>query len=346
MYKSLIRPILFKFDPESIHNFTLSLVSNNILDRVLKPFYFFENEKLNVKIGNLTFRNPIGLAAGMDKDCTALTSWDTFGFGFAEIGTVTPIAQEGNPKPRMFRLPEQNSIINRLGFNNCGTDQFVKNIRDSREDISPDFIVGVNIGMNKRTPLENAYQDYLYSFEKLFEHADYFTINVSSPNTEGLRELQQKKYLRNILELLQQLNGELTKLYGPNLKDVFLKISPDLTPSELDDILECALEFKITGIVATNTTVSRNGLPKNKHYEEGGLSGKPLRDLSNYIICYIKEKAGDKLHIIGCGGIFNANDVKEKLDSGASLVQMYTGFVYEGPSAVKRIKKELVKINS
>jgi dihydroorotate dehydrogenase len=346
MYKSLVRPILFKFDPESIHNFTLGLLSHNVFDLVLKPFFHFEDPKLRVKVGNLEFRNPIGLAAGMDKNCTSLPAWDIFGFGFAEVGTVTPIAQEGNPKPRMFRLQEQHSIINRLGFNNLGADAFIKNIINAKDEISRDFIVGINIGKNKTTPLEEAFQDYTFSFEKLYEHADYFTINVSSPNTEGLRELQQKKYLRNILGSIQKLNEELSKLYTRNLIDVFLKISPDLTPTELDDILECAIENKITGVIATNTTVSRNGLPEDIKYEEGGLSGGLLKDLSNNVISYIKKSAGEKLHVIGCGGIFNTDDVKEKLDLGASLVQLYTGFVYEGPFVVKKLKKELVKIEA
>ncbi len=340
MYKSLLRPILFKFDPEKVHNFTIKMLSNEGFDNLIKPLFSFEDEKLNVKAGNLTFRNPIGLAAGMDKNCTAIESWDAIGFGFAEVGTVTPLEQEGNPKPRMFRLPEQNGIINRLGFNNSGADEFLKNIKERKPKTSPDFILGVNIGKNKRTELDDAYQDYKFSFEKLYEYADYFSINVSSPNTEGLRQLQQKKYLSEILKSLQKLNKELDEIYPSTYKDLYLKIAPDLTESELDDIIDVSIENKLTGIIATNTTISRDTLPPG-NYEEGGLSGKPLEPIANSVIKFIKQKAGDKLVIIACGGVMNPDDVKEKLDLGASLVQIYTGLVYEGPGLIKRIKKAL-----
>ena len=342
MYKHLIRPVLFKFDPEVIHNFTMKMLSLDIFNNLIRPFLYYENRNLEVQVGNLTFRNPIGLAAGMDKNCTALSGWDAFGFGFAEVGTVTPLPQDGNEKPRIFRLPGESGIINRLGFNNCGADEFLKNIEDKKEEVSKDFIVGVNIGKNKRTGLEEAYQDYKFSFEKLYEHADYFAINVSSPNTEGLRDLQQKKYLDEILKSLQELNKKLDELYSCKSKDIFLKIAPDLTHQEVDDIIQVSVDNNITGVIATNTTISRDTLPENA-YETGGLSGKPLRNLSNSIIKYVCDKAGDKLSVIGCGGIFDADDVKEKLDLGAKLVQLYTGFVYEGPFVVKRIKKKLVK---
>ena len=344
IYKHIIRPILFKFDAEKIHDFTMNMLSLGIINNIIKPFFKFENEKLAVKVGRLTFRNHIGLAAGMDKDCTALEAWDTFGFGFAETGTVTPLPQDGNPKPRMFRYPDDKAVINRLGFNNCGADGFLKNIHTQRDNISNDFIVGVNIGKNKRTPLEDAYQDYRFSFEKLFEYADYFTINVSSPNTEGLRELQQKKYLSEILKSLQTLNSELDKIYPGGEKDIYLKIAPDLTEGEIEDILEVTVENNLTGIIATNTTINREMLSSDKYYKGGGLSGKPLKSLANNVIKFIKDKAGDKLALIGCGGIFNADDVKEKLDLGASLVQIYTGFIYEGPYAVKKIKKGMIKV--
>lgn len=342
MYKHVIRPVLFKFDPEVIHNFTMKMLSLDIFDNLIRPFFHYENRNLEVKVGNLTFRNLVGLAAGMDKNCTALSSWDVFGFGFAEVGTVTPLPQDGNEKPRMFRLPEENGIINRLGFNNCGADEFLKNIIDKKEEISGDFIVGVNIGKNKRTGLEEAYQDYKFSFEKLYEHADYFAINVSSPNTEGLRDLQQKKYLDEILKSLQELNKKLDEVYSCKAKDIFLKIAPDLTHQEVDDIIQVSIDNGITGLIATNTTISRDTLTGSA-YETGGLSGRPLRDLSNSIIKYICDKADDKLSVIGCGGIFDADDVKEKLDLGAKLVQLYTGFIYEGPYVLKRIKKKLVK---
>ena len=342
LYKKIILPVLFKFDAEKIHNFTINLLSSNFVPSVIRPFFNFEDEKLRVKVGRLTFRNPIGLAAGMDKNCTALKSWNALGFGFAEAGTVTPLPQEGNEKPRMFRLHEYGGLINRLGFNNCGADEFKENLQKLKDELPDEFIVGVNIGKNKRTELDDAYQDYKFSFEKCFEHADYFTINVSSPNTEGLRQLQQRKYLNEILKLLQELNKELDEMYSSPAKDIYLKIEPDLTETELDDILQVSIDNNITGIIATNTTISRATLPEGK-YEEGGLSGKPLEPIANSVIKYIKKQAGDKLVIIACGGISSFDDVNEKLDLGASLVQFYTGLVYEGPGLVKRIKKGWVK---
>jgi len=342
IYKNLIRPVLFKFGPEEMHNFTMSLLSSGLVSSIIKPLFTYENSRLAVKAGSLTFSNPIGLAAGMDKNCEALPSWYSMGFGFAEVGTVTPLPQDGNPKPRMFRLPEYGGIINRLGFNNCGADKFEQNLDRMKEKIPDDFIVGVNIGKNKHTELDDAYQDYKFSFEKCFEQADYFSINVSSPNTEGLRQLQQKKYLDEILRSLQDLNKELDETYSSSTKDIYLKIAPDLTETELDDILQVSIDNHITGIIATNTTISRSTLPEGK-YETGGLSGKPLEAISNSVLRYIKKHAGDKLVLIACGGISSVDDVKEKLDIGAALVQIYTGLVYEGPGLVKRIKKELVK---
>ncbi|MCI0450062.1 MAG: quinone-dependent dihydroorotate dehydrogenase [Chlorobi bacterium] len=345
LYEKIIRPVLFQFDAEKIHNFTINLLTNNLLPGILNTLFKFGSEKLKVKAGRLTFKNRIGLAAGMDKNCTALKSWNALGFGFAEVGTVTPLPQEGNEKPRMFRLPEFGGIINRLGFNNCGADEFEENLARLKDELPEDFIVGVNIGKNKRTELDNAYQDYKFSFEKCFEHADYFTINVSSPNTEGLRQLQQRKYLNEILKSLQALNKELDEKYSSSAKDIYLKIAPDLTEAELDDVLGVSIDNNITGIIATNTTISRVTLPEGK-YEEGGLSGKPLEPIANSVIKYIKQKAGDKLVIIACGGVSSAGDVKEKLDLGASLVQIYTGLIYEGPGLIKRIKKGLVKQKS
>jgi dihydroorotate dehydrogenase len=341
IYQKIIRPVLFKFDPEKIHNFTINMLSGGFAPALLRPFLKFDDKKLEVKVGKLTFKNPIGLAAGMDKNATALSGWNAMGFGFAEAGTVTPLPQEGNEKPRMFRLPEYGGIINRLGFNNCGADQFEENLERVKDKLPKDFIVGVNIGKNKRTELDDAYQDYKFSFEKCFESADYFTINVSSPNTEGLRQLQQKKFLDEILRSLQELNRELDETYSSNAKDIFLKIAPDLTEAELDDIIQVSIDNGITGIIATNTTISRETLPEGK-YESGGLSGKPLEPIANSVIKYIKKEAGDKLAVIACGGVSSYDDVKEKMDLGASLVQIYTGLIYEGPGIVKRIKKEMI----
>jgi dihydroorotate dehydrogenase len=342
LYKKILLPLLFRFDPEKAHNFTIGLLSNGLTPSVLRMFLKYENENLKVKLGRLTFKNPIGLAAGMDKSCTALRSWNAMGFGFAEIGTVTPLPQQGNPKPRMFRLPEYGGIINRLGFNNCGADEFAENLERLKDKVPNDFVVGVNLGKNKHTELDDAYQDYKFSFERCFEHADYFTINVSSPNTEGLRQLQQKKFLNEILKSLQELNKELDETYSSSAKDIFLKIAPDLTEADLDDILQVSIDNGITGIIATNTTVSRATLPPG-NYEQGGLSGKPLEPITNSVVRYIKQHAGDNLAVIACGGVSSLDDVKEKLDLGASLVQLYTGLVYEGPGLVKKIKMGLVK---
>ncbi len=345
LYKKIIRPLLFDYDPEKIHNFTIKILSGGIAPGILRQFLKFEDSKLNIKVGKLTFRNPIGLAAGMDKNCTSMNGWDAMGFGFAEAGTVTPLPQEGNEKPRMFRLPEFGGIINRLGFNNCGADEFEENLKQTKENLPKDFIVGVNIGKNKRTELDDAYQDYKFSFEKCFEHADYFAINVSSPNTEGLRQLQQKKFLDEILRSLQGLNKELDDTYSDPKKDIFLKIAPDLTETELDDIIQVSIDNNITGIIATNTTISRATLPEG-NYESGGLSGKPLEPIANSVIKYVKKHAGEKLAVIACGGISSYEDVKEKLDMGASLVQIYTGLIYEGPGLIKEIKKNLIRNQS
>jgi dihydroorotate dehydrogenase len=342
LYKKIIQPALFRFDPEKVHDFTIKLLSGNIVPWIIRPFLKYEDKKLEVKVGRLTFKNPVGLAAGMDKGCTALRSWEAIGFGFAEAGTVTPLPQEGNEKPRMFRLPEFGGLINRLGFNNPGADKFEENLERMKEVLPDDFMIGVNIGKNKRTELDDAYQDYKFSFQRCFESADYFTINVSSPNTEGLRQLQQKKFLDEILRSLQGLNKELDDTYSSAAKDIFLKIAPDLTEAELDDIIQVSIDNNITGIIATNTTISRATLPEGK-YESGGLSGKPLEPIANSVIKYVKKHAGERLAVIACGGISSYDDVKEKLDLGASLVQIYTGLVYEGPGLVKLIKKEMAK---
>lgn len=344
LYKKLIRPVFFRFDAEKVHNFTINTLSKGFVPPLLKSLFKFENQKLSVKVGKLKFKNPIGLAAGMDKNAEALQSWNAMGFGFAEAGTVTPLPQEGNPKPRIFRLPEYGAVINRLGFNNCGADEFELNLQKAKDKLPNDFIVGVNIGKNKHTDLDDAYQDYKFSFEKCFEHADYFTINVSSPNTEGLRQLQQKKFLDEILKSVQTLNKELDETYSSSTKDIFLKIAPDLTEPELDDIIQVSIDNGITGLIATNTTISRATLPEGK-YESGGLSGKPLEPIANSVIKFVIKNAGGKLAVIACGGISQYDDVKEKLDIGASLVQLYTGLIYDGPGLIKRIKEDLISRN-
>ncbi|MCX7877108.1 MAG: quinone-dependent dihydroorotate dehydrogenase [Ignavibacteria bacterium] len=334
-YSKLIRPVLFRLDAEKAHDITIKILSKGILNPLIKSFCG-QVSHMPLKVGKLNFRNPLGLAAGFDKNSVALRSWDAMGFGFAEVGTVTPLPQEGNPRPRIFRITDHYAVINRLGFNNCGADQFEKNLRKQKEKLSKNFIVGVNLGKNKHTELDDAYHDYRFTFEKCFEDADYFTINVSSPNTEGLRQLQQKKYLNEILKSLQDLNTELDEKFSEKKKDIFLKISPDLTLAELDDVIDVCIDNKLTGIIATNTTVSRNTLPEGS-YEQGGLSGKPLREISNALIKHVVKLSEGKLIVIACGGVFSYDDFKEKIDLGASLVQIYTGLIYEGPCLPKKI---------
>lgn len=284
----------------------------------------------------LDFKNPVGLAAGFDKNALWIDELDCLGFGFIEIGTVTPKPQDGNPKPRLFRLKKDEALINRMGFNNEGVEEVVKNLKKRNSKI----IVGGNIGKNKLTENDDALSDYLTAFKGLLEFVDYFVVNVSSPNTPGLRDLQEKEPLKKILSALQFENQKYKK-------PVLLKIAPDLSDSQLDDIIEIVSETGIAGVIATNTTLSRNGLVTEIQTVEtigaGGLSGKPLKSRSTEVIRYLNKKGGGKFGIIGAGGIYNAQDAQEKLDAGASLVQVYSGFVYEGPGIAKNINKELIK---
>ncbi len=298
-------------------------------------------------IFNLQFSNTIGLGAGFDKNAKYLRELETLGFGFVEIGTVTPLPQPGNDKPRLFRLPKDKALINRMGFNNDGVKVIAKRLKDWKEKKSssrlptPDYrlIIGGNIGKNKITPNDEAWKDYEICFKELHPYVDYFVVNVSSPNTPGLRELQEKESLRKILSHLQTLNKEQTIS-----KPLLLKISPDLTTQQLDDIIDLTLEIKLDGIVATNTTISRDELSQEsgvRSRESGGLSGKPLQKKSTEIVKYISEKTNGRIPVIASGGIFTAEDAKEKFDAGASLVQVWTGFIYEGPRIVKDICKGL-----
>lgn len=280
----------------------------------------------------------MGLAAGFDKDASSFKQMAAFGFGFIEIGTVTPVGQEGNPKPRLFRLPSDEALINRMGFNNHGVEAAV----DRLEDIPEGIIIGGNIGKNKVTPNAEAIGDYEKCFHALYSKVDYFVVNVSSPNTPNLRELQDREPLTLLLNHLQTLNQQ-----KPDLKPILLKVAPDLTDNQLDDIVEIVLETGIAGLIATNTTISRDGLKTNESEVEkigvGGLSGRPLTSRSTEVIRYIHQKSGGKIPIIGVGGIHTAADAREKLDAGASLVQVYSGFVYEGPAMVKRINEGLIQ---
>ena len=342
-YKFL-KKILFLFDPEFIHKITFQFLK--ILFLLPKPFSFWQyflqikDDKLKKKVFGITFDNPVGLAAGFDKDAEIFDGLSSFGFGFVEIGTVTPLAQDGNPKPRLFRLPKDNAVINRMGFNNQGVEAITSRLRRKQSNI----IVGGNIGKNKLTPNELAINDYEICFEKLFDYVDYFVVNVSSPNTPGLRDLQDKEPLTKILNHLQKLNNSKFKP-----KPLLLKIAPDLTNSQLDDIIYIIRETRLDGIVATNTTINRENLITNKdkidNIGNGGLSGKPLKNRSTEIIKYLSEKSNKSFAIIGVGGISSSKDAIEKLKAGADLVQIYTGFIYEGPSLVKKINKELINKN-
>lgn len=340
MYQ-LIKPILFRFDPENIHHFVTAALktANKVwgVKSVQQGMFHLNDPALEKEVFGLKFKNPVGLGAGFDKNASMISELANFGFGFIEIGTVTPLPQPGNDKPRMFRLPKDQGLINRMGFNNQGVEVVAHRLKQLKRD---GLIIGGNIGKNKVTPNEEAVNDYIKCFDALFDVVDYFVVNVSSPNTPGLRELQEKEPLKNILNTLQQRNSK-----NGISRPVLLKIAPDLTNAQLDDIVEIVTETGIAGIIATNTTLSRDGLRSEDSLksEAGGLSGKPLTKRSTEVIRYISEKSGKAFPIIGVGGIQTAEDAIEKLEAGAALVQVYTGFIYEGPSIVKNINKGLLK---
>ena len=293
-----------------------------------------------IQIAGLSFRHPVGLAAGFDKNALALPAWEALGFSFVEAGTVTAQPQPGNEKPRIFRVPEDEALINRLGFNNDGAEHVAARLeRLDRSGRWPSIPIGLNIGKTKVTPLELAAEDYVFSMKKLYPYADYFTINVSSPNTPGLRELQGKAALSTLLGYLRELNLDLAVKFSSDApKPMFLKIAPDLAPPELEEIIGVAQDFRLTGLVATNTTIDKSSLKNSKwRAQEGGLSGRPLADRSTELIKAISKQTGGKMAIIGVGGIFTRDDLRRKLDAGASLVQVYTGFIYRGPSIVRSL---------
>ncbi len=304
--------------------------------------FSFEDPSLKKSFSGLVFKNPVGLGAGFDKNGLYLQSLETLGFGFIEIGTVTPLAQDGNPKPRLFRLKRDGALINRMGFNNQGVDKIVARLKKWKEKSARSgndhLLIGGNIGKNKMTPNENAWQDYSTCFEKLFPWVDYFVVNVSSPNTPGLRELQEKESLRIILTRLQAYNRKQTKQ-----KPLFLKIAPDLSFVQLDDIIDLAVEIQLDGLVVSNTSISREGLhcseKELKRIGAGGLSGDPLKKKSSELVQYISQKTKQSMPIIGSGGIRLTEDVQEKIQAGAGLVQIWTGFIYEGPGIVKKLLK-------
>ena len=346
MYR-ILRNILFLFDPEWVHYFSMNLMklACNIpfIKKIIrKNFTPVLKPNRQWAIGNRQLRNPIGLGAGFDKNAKYLNELEALGFGFVETGTVTPLPQTGNEKPRLFRLPKDKALINRMGFNNDGAQLIAERLKQWRAQHPtsniqhPTLIIGGNIGKNKLTPNEDAWKDYAICFTALHDYVDYFVVNVSSPNTPGLRELQEKDSLRKIFSQLRIKSEEL-KVKKP----IFLKISPDLTTGQLDDVIDLAMEINLDGLVTTNTTISRDQLQTTNHKLQtigmGGLSGKPLQKRSTEIIKYIYQKTNGQIPIIASGGIFTAADAKEKIDAGASLIQVWTGFIYEGPGIVKRI---------
>lgn len=342
---NLIRKILFLFNAEDIHYFAMNSFA---VAKWIPGFKAIVNSSatnkasLNRQFFGLTFKNPVGLAAGFDKNAKYLSELEVLGFGSVEIGTVTPKPQAGNDKPRLFRIPEHRAIINRMGFNNDGVKAVAKRLSIWRgSNRKTKLIIGGNIGKNKLTANEEAWKDYEICFRELFDYVDYFVVNVSSPNTPGLRELQEKDSLNKILSHLQTINRS-----KANPKPILLKIAPDLSTPQIDDVISLALETNLDGLVATNTTISRENLSdvqeKITAIGAGGLSGQPLKARSTEIVRYITEKSGGRIPIIASGGIFTAADAQEKLDAGASLVQVWTGFIYEGPTIVKKICRGLV----
>ena len=339
-YKGVIRKFLFQYDPEQIHHKTFSMIKGimkvPLVPQITRSLFVVKSQQLEKELFGIRFKNPVGLAAGFDKNALLFDEFGNYGFGFVEIGTVTPKPQEGNPKKRLFRLKEDQAIINRMGFNNDG----VKVIAERLRKRSSDVVIGGNIGKNKVTPNENALDDYMICFQELFDVVDYFVVNVSSPNTPNLRELQDKEPLTQLLTSLQEANEK-----KPLPKPILLKIAPDLNDDQLLDIIDIVKSSNIAGVIATNTTISREGLNSENKTETGGLSGKPVKQRSTEVIRFLAEKSNKSFPIIGVGGIHSYEDAKEKLDAGADLIQLYTGFIYEGPGLVKEINQRLAEAN-
>ncbi len=341
MYKTLVRPLLFLIPPETVHHLVVALMRTGFripgVAWLVRKCFVISATELETEVFGLKFPNRVGLAAGFDKKANIYNQLAAFGFGHIEIGTVNPLPQPGNPKPRLFRLKKDKALINRMGFNNPGVDVFVQNLKKEK----PNLIIGGNIGKNTLTPNEKAIEDYLACFHKLFDHVDYFVINVSCPNIEGLAKLQDKGELKKIITEINKAGTE-----KPTRKPVLLKIGPDLPDDQLDEVLAVVKETGIDGIIATNTITTRDHLKTSKSEIEkigkGGLSGQPLKDRSTYTIKYLVEKSGGTVPVIGVGGIMSPEDAMEKINAGASLVQIYTGFVYEGPGLIKKINKKML----
>jgi len=347
LYKSIIRPLLFRKDPEESHETILRLLARlEFLYGTFEDWYKVEDERLVVKIGPLTFANPVGLAGLRHKNVTAPKMISAFGFGFMEVGAITAQAQPGNPKPRLYRLPEDDALINRLGFNNEGAAALaVKLDRLRARGGRPKIPLGMNIGRTKIVETKDAVADFLACFETLFPHGDFFTLNVSSPNTPNLRDLQEKSLLRDLLSAVQEKNRELSARASVGLKPVFVKIAPDMEYAQVDEIIEVVELVQLTGIVATNATAfMREGLKSPNGPQPGGLSGRPITAMVTKFISHIFQNTRGRLPIIGVGGIFNAQDAYDKIKAGANAVQIYTGWVFEGPGAVKRINKGLLRL--
>lgn len=338
----VLRSFLFLFDPEKVHHFTAKALRITLkipgMKSLWKSMFCVEDKRLEKEVFGIKFKNPVGLGAGFDKDAKMFKDLDYCGFGFIEIGTVTPVGQPGNDKPRLFRLPEDKAIINRMGFNNEGVIAAAERLRNKSDQI----MIGGNIGKNKVTANEDALSDYLICFEALYDVVDYFVVNVSSPNTPNLRALQEKEPLMDLLSALMKENA-----LKPKQKPILLKIAPDLTNEQLDDIIEIVQTTKIHGVIATNTTISRANLKtadsKIESIGMGGLSGLPVRERSTEVIRYLSQKSNKAFPIIGIGGIHSAQDALDKLDAGADLIQLYTGFIYEGPMLIKKINQAILK---
>ena len=342
MYKLIIRRILFQFDPEKIHYFIFSLIKFlckiPFVPSVFKYLYQVNDKRLEQKLFGLTFKNPVGLAAGFDKNAVLYNELANFGFGFIEIGTVTPEGQSGNPKKRLFRLKDDEGIINRMGFNNEGLEAAILKLKKNKGKL----IIGGNIGKNTQTSEENYTSDYKICFQGLHPYVDYFVLNVSCPNVDSHAKLNDKNYLIELISACQELNNKEDKQ-----KPILLKIAPDLNNYQLDEIIELISETKIDGVIASNTSISRNNLKASKsrldHIGNGGVSGKPIKNQSTKVIQYLSDKSNKSFPIIGVGGIHSAKDALEKIKAGANLVQIYTGFIYEGPGLIKKINKAILK---
>jgi dihydroorotate dehydrogenase len=346
LYKNFVRPILFLGDPEKTHEQTLTVLSRlGPLEGMLERLFAVEDERLKVRIGSLDLCNPVGLSAGFDKNGIAIKTWPGFGFGFIEIGAVTALAQPGNPAPRLYRLPKDYALINRLGFNNEGAEVIGARLAALKQKGELSKIpLGINIGRSKVVETKDAAADFLFTFERLFPYGDYFTLNVSSPNTPNLRDLQTKNLLADLLAAIQTKNSELARRSHTEKKPVFVKIAPDMKFAQVDEIIEVAHVHEVAGIIATNATAFLREKLVSGVDEPGGLSGKPLRDKATSFVRHVYRSSRGRLPVIGAGGIFTAEDAYEKIKAGASAVQVYTGFVYEGPAMIKQINRGLIRL--